>query len=76
MSNMTKEEKAKAYDEAVIRSKQLWDKGKISRENYDYIFPELIIRYLFKLCYIFHLYLSLPKFFDFSFTNRTSPFIV
>ena len=37
----TIEEKAKAYDNAVINGSRLWECGAISRENYEYIFPEL-----------------------------------
>ena len=38
---MTIEEKAKAYDNAVINGSRLWECGGISRENYEYIFSEL-----------------------------------
>jgi len=38
---MTQEEKAKAYDEALIRGSRLWECGEITKENYEYIFPEL-----------------------------------
>ena len=38
---MTTEEKAKAYDEALIKGSRLWECGEITRENYEYIFPEL-----------------------------------
>ena len=35
------EEKARAYDKAVINGSRLWESGVITRENYEYIFPEL-----------------------------------
>ena len=38
---MTTEEKAKAYDEVLIKGSRLWECGVITRENYEYIFPEL-----------------------------------
>ena len=40
---MTQEEKAKAYDEAIKRAKQLYVDGmpQISRNTTEYIFPEL-----------------------------------
>ena len=38
---MSIEEKAKHYDEALIRISRLWESGIITRENYEYIFPEL-----------------------------------
>ena len=37
----TIEEKARAYDKAVINGSRLWESGVITRENYEYIFPEL-----------------------------------
>ena len=41
MKELNTEEKAKAYDEAVINGSRLWECGEITRENYEYIFPEL-----------------------------------
>ena len=41
MKEFTIEEKAKAYDEAVINCSKLWKYGEITREKYEYIFPEL-----------------------------------
>ena len=38
---MTIEEKAKAYDEAKINGSRLWECGEITRENYEYMFPEI-----------------------------------
>ena len=38
---MKQEDKAKAYDEAIINGSRLWECGVITRENYEYIFPEL-----------------------------------
>ena len=35
------EEKAKAYDEALEKSTQLWECGDITRENLEYIFSVL-----------------------------------
>lgn len=37
----TIEEKAKAYDEAIEKATQSWECGNITRENLEYIFPEL-----------------------------------
>ena len=41
MKELSIEEKAKAYDEAKIRGSRLWESGTITRENYEYIFPEI-----------------------------------
>jgi flavodoxin len=41
MKELSIEEKARAYDEAKIKGSRLWECGKITRENYEYIFPEL-----------------------------------
>lgn len=41
MKELSIMEKAKAYDEAVINGSRLWECGDITRENYEYIFPEL-----------------------------------
>lgn len=41
MKELSIEQKAKAYDEAVINGSRLWECGEITRENYEYIFPEL-----------------------------------
>ena len=41
MKELSIVEKAKAYDEAVINGSRLWECGDITRENYEYIFPEL-----------------------------------
>ncbi|MBO7730934.1 MAG: hypothetical protein J6S67_00225 [Methanobrevibacter sp.] len=38
---MTQEEKAKAYDEALMRTQQRWECGDISREMLEYLFPQL-----------------------------------
>ena len=37
----TIEEKSKRYDEALIRGSRLWESNMITRENYEYIFPEV-----------------------------------
>ena len=41
MKMKTIEQKAKAYDEALIRGSRLWESDMITRENYEYIFPEV-----------------------------------
>ena len=41
MKELTIEEKARAYDEALIRGSRLWECGEITKENYEYIFPSL-----------------------------------
>lgn len=41
MKELSIEEKAKRYDEALIRGSKLWESDMITRENYEYIFPEL-----------------------------------
>ena len=41
MKELSIEQKAKAYDKAVINGSRLWECGEITRENYEYIFPEL-----------------------------------
>lgn len=41
MKELSVEEKAKRYDKAVINGSRLWECGNITRENYEYIFPEL-----------------------------------
>ncbi len=41
MKKLSTEQKAKAYEEAVINGSRLWECGEITRENYEYIFPEL-----------------------------------
>ena len=38
---MTQEEKARAYDQAIINGSRLWECGLITRESYEYIFHEL-----------------------------------
>ena len=41
MRELSIEEKAKRYDEAIIRGSQLWEIDSITRGDYEYIFPEL-----------------------------------
>ena len=41
MKELSVEEKAKRYDEAIIRGSRLWESDMITRENYEYIFPEV-----------------------------------
>lgn len=41
MKELSIEQKVKAYDKAVINGSRLWECGEITRENYEYIFPEL-----------------------------------
>ena len=41
MKELSIEEKAKRYDEALIRGSRLWESDMITRENYEYIFTEL-----------------------------------
>ena len=41
MKELTIEQKALAYDEAVINGSRLWECGEITRENYEYIFPKI-----------------------------------
>lgn len=41
MKELSIEGKAKRYDEAVINGSRLWECGEITREDYEYIFPEL-----------------------------------
>ena len=41
MKELSIEEKAKAYDEAIERGSRLWESDTITRESYEYIFPEL-----------------------------------
>ena len=35
------EDYKKKYEEAVVRGSQLWESDTITRESYEYIFPEL-----------------------------------
>lgn len=41
MKELSIEEKARAYDKAVINGSRLWECDKITREDYEYIFPAL-----------------------------------
>ena len=40
MKELSIEEKAKRYDEALIRGSRLWESGSITLEDYEYMFPE------------------------------------
>jgi hypothetical protein len=41
MKELSIEEKAKRYDEALIRGSKLWESDMITRESYEYIFPDV-----------------------------------
>lgn len=41
MKELSIEEKARLYDEAIINGSRLWESDMITRESYEYIFPEL-----------------------------------
>jgi hypothetical protein len=41
MKGLSIEEKARRYDEAIINGSRLWECDVITRESYEYIFPEL-----------------------------------
>ena len=41
MNELSIEEKARRYDEAVINGSRLWESDIITRESYEYIFPKL-----------------------------------